>query len=510
MTPRPPVPTVAAVLLGLLWTAPAVAADHFLVIGGGYAPSGNQVSLEKNVRLFRTLLGETYPSGVDCDVYFSDGDDPGRDVQYVEPPDALPRVNLLLARVYRQTDALGERYRTHGLDEVRGGSNAENLRRWFRSTGQTFHAGDRLLIYATAHGGKGTKEEPENTALYLWNHESIRVAELRELIATLPTGVEVVLVMVQCYSGGFAGLAIPEENGPAATNVCGFFATTHDRPAAGCTPDIDEENYHEYSSYFWEALRGRTRTDQPISRDPDLDGDGLVSFAEAHAYAMLESVTVDIMVKTSDAFLRRYSRADAGAASPLLTASSPIDTLLTVASTADRAVVLGLSDELGLDATDRLAAARSRAEGTESEKKRLDGERRRVQRRLDGAAGRIRARLESRWPELKNRWNPEVTALLTTEAPAVVALIESHPSFGEFEEQRRQLDDLDERRLDQDRIWVKCQRLIRTLESIALEANLPAVADAATVGRYRALVDLESGGLGAGPAAHARVAPAGG
>src|SRR5690606_27017127 len=37
------------------------------------------------------------------------------------------------------------------------------------------------------------------------------------------------------------------------------------------------------------------------------DGDGKVSFAEAHAYAVITSKTIDIPIRTSDAFLRKYS-----------------------------------------------------------------------------------------------------------------------------------------------------------------------------------------------------------
>ena len=47
------------------------------------------------------------------------------------------------------------------------------------------------------------------------------------------------------------------------TNFSRVFDTT---PAAGCTPDINEANYQEYSSYFWAALRGKTRTGEPIFR----------------------------------------------------------------------------------------------------------------------------------------------------------------------------------------------------------------------------------------------------
>lgn len=494
---------VACMLVACATTGPARAADRFLVIGGGYAPEGNQVSLEKNVLLFRRLLGEYYPSGVGQAVLFSDGDDPGRDLQFLEPESAMPRVNVLLARVFDDTDSLGESYRSHAIPGVRGASTRAELDRWFATEGRSMNSGDRLVLYVTAHGGKGSKEDPRNTVLYLWGHEELHVKELAGLLESLPRGVRVVLVMVQCYSGGFAELAFrggDRERGPSGVDVCGFFATTHDRPAAGCTPDIDEENYHEYSSYFWEAVRGRTRTGQPIARDPDLDGDGAVSFAEAHAYTLLESVTVDIPVKTSDAFLRRFSRASGPG---LLTSESPFDALLAAASGVDRAVLEGLSRELGLTGSNRAAEARARGEAALGAKRQLDRQHRNLTRGLDRASDPIEAALLARWPELKNRWNPRVTELLTTEADAVVEAITSHPGFAEFEQLRTRLADVEARQLDQDRLWVKCQRLLRTLESVALAANLPRVADAPTRRRYRRLLDSEAQSLGPRPAAPA-------
>src|SRR5207247_1966972 len=88
---------------------------------------------------------------------------------------------------------------------------------------------------------------------------------------------------------------------------CGFFATTHDRMAAGCTADVMEESYQDYSTYFFAALDGKTRTGERVT-GCDYDGDGVVSWEEAHAYALLTSDTVDISMMTSDNFLRMYSK----------------------------------------------------------------------------------------------------------------------------------------------------------------------------------------------------------
>ena len=302
--------TIACLLL-LAGPRASMAVDHFLTIGGGYSPTGNQISLEKNVQLFQKMLTEMYSSDVPHDIYFSDGNNPGRDLQYQDPEVTIPRAQLLLARVFQQTRYLDLQYRSHEVAGVRNGTSRKNLEKWFNETGQSLTAADRLFIYVTAHGGRASdKKAPKNTALYLWNSERCQMRDYTALLDKIPADVPVVTVMVQCYSGGFANMVFKEgddKKGFTKASRCGFFATVHNRVAAGCTPDINEEDYHEYSSYFWAALRGRTRTGRPIEV-PDYDQDGGVSLAEAHAYVILTSPTIDIPVKTSDAFLRKYSR----------------------------------------------------------------------------------------------------------------------------------------------------------------------------------------------------------
>ena len=136
-------------------------------------------------------------------------------------------------------------------------------------------------MYLTGHGGKGS--DAQNPHFFLWNRQQVPVKEFVTRLDKLDPDVHVVLVMVQCYSGGFANCIFNEgdpSKGMSAANRCGFYATVHNRPAAGCTPDIDEENYEEYSSSFWAAIAGHSRTGQMVE-PRDCDADGRVSFAEA-------------------------------------------------------------------------------------------------------------------------------------------------------------------------------------------------------------------------------------
>ena len=63
-------------------------------------------------------------------------------------------------------------------------------------------------------------------------------------------------------------------------------------------------------------------------------------------------------------------------------------------------------------------------------------------------------------------------------------------------ELRQRMTEIVEEAMDADRKWVKCQRLIRTLDSVARASNLRKYGSTAEVDRYEALVRLESSLLG--------------
>lgn len=491
----------AGVLLLVSFESTCIGKDYFLTIGGGYSPTGNQVSLEKNVFFFRGLLNELYGEEPSHQVLFADGKDPGRDLQFYDPNSPLPRANELLAKIHRQTKNLTYAYRNHQIDDVYGASSRENIQNWFEKVGAGLTADDRLFIYATAHGGRGAdKDEPTNTKLYLWNNQSLTMREMAAFLDQIDPEVPVVMVMVQCYSGGFADLIFEDgdsSKGATSYNRCGFFATVHDRVAAGCTADIREEDYHEYSTYFLSALGGKTRNGSPIDV-PDFDEDGRISYEEAHAFALINSTTIDISIKTSDAFLREFSSTKDDEIEGLLTSDSALEDLLARATPCERAVVEALQAELELEVEgDELAsAAKDLARRLMSDKRNVSRDKRRIAGNLSRRADSIKKALQRRWPEISNIWNPEVHRLLSEEGDAIVAFIEGHRDFSEFSSLEAQSKEISVKESSFDRKWVKCQRLIRTLENVALAANLELVADDQVQQRFAELCAAERQFLG--------------
>ncbi|MGN6135867.1 MAG: hypothetical protein ACTHOU_15370 [Aureliella sp.] len=495
------------------------AADFVWTIGGGYSPEGNQASLEANVLFFRGVIADTHRQRVRHQIHFADGYDPEADVQVLKKQpenDASPAL-ALLKDLFGPPGATGGRieYRNHEIPEIDGSNRLRDLRQGFNTLKNEIKSGDRLIVYVTAHGGAARGDQPYDTSITCWGNRDLSMSEFSRWLDTLPESVPVVLVMAQCYCGGFAHTLFANgdcEEGLSANVRTGFYAQRHDLPAAGCRPDV--ENDEEYSSYFWGALVGHSRSGKPAV-GADCDGDGVVSLAEAHAYAVVASETIDIPLCGSDALLRWFSRipdyeidhADAGRRdgdedsertpandAGLQSMSGTLRELADRASPTARQMITGLADRLKLSLgedvgqtfrdydqarRDYRAARRSGGPG----------------RRGRGSFGRRRDAREAileKWPELADptTWN-ESEMLAGQAGRTWVEQVEALPSYQEYVRSRDQRDASRRAIFEAEMRQVRFQRLIHTLESVVLAENLPQVASADIVARYRAMRELE-------------------
>jgi hypothetical protein len=483
-----------ACLLCLFFLAPAVARDFFLIIGGGHSQESNQASLEKNVLFYQQLLKEQNIPAAQQWVYFAAGLAGRKDVQ-AKDVDSLPKANRLMAEFFGTERDLGLQYRASEVSGVRGATTRENIQNWFKGVGPMLKAGDRLILYVTAHGEKSEdRKNPYETSIMLWNDEKLTVSEFVALLDSLPEGVSVVAVMVQCYTGGFARMIYDKadpENGLAKQNRCGFFATVHDRVAAGCTPDVDETTYVEYSTYFWEAMAGRTRAGKAIVA-PDYDGDGTVSFAEAHAYTVLNADTIDVPLTTSSEFLSVESQFQDDEHPKLLPKDAPYDTVHEFATPAERAVLDGLSKQLDLAGDARIVAAER--QGRQFRRGRSRGPGQSPRRRAAQLQDTIADDLKQRWPELANVLNPGAVELVTTRSKEFVEAVEAHPKYKEYLEQKA----LAASEPDRQKRRAKFERFVRTAQDVIRRENLNRLDDKKLLTQYQAIVTAEATSLRTG------------
>lgn len=495
-------------LIGTATLAPGLASaaeptTHFFTIGGGYSPTGNQASLERNIIYFRKMLADLGLADAPQHTLFADGDNPGRDLQVKDPEEAAPEANRLLAALLGSTKGIDNNYHNHHLRDIDGVSSTKNIDHWFDTIGKRLGPDQRAFIYFTGHGGKTDNKKTQNTSIMLWDRQSIRVKDFCQRLDRLDKQTPVVLLMVQCFSGGFANVIYKEgdpNKGLADANRCGFFATVHDRTAAGCTPDINEADYEDYSTHFLAALLGETRTGETVA-NADYDGDGVVCFAEAHAYSLIVSDSIDISIKTSDVLLRKYSTTTGKTKDrTLLDACTPADDytkLLERAGACERAALEGLSDRLNLTGEDRTRKIAERIKEIDEKKKANRKERGALYGKFKVHKGKLANTLKKRYPELSNPFHPWVQRLLSSDSDSarMVAEIKAEADYKALDElgEKLKANDAAHKALDND--WVKLKRFEYVAESVALAANLAQVADEKVLAHYKTLVEAEHGTL---------------
>jgi hypothetical protein len=139
---------------------------------------------------------------------------------------------------------------------------------------------DNLFVFTTDHGGSGKlSNSPPEVYLNLWNTQTLDDDVWQTDIAGL-TYQTCHVVMEQCYSGGML-----EETIAGTTGYPSSFASAangYESSWAGAT----YPEYDEYVYYWTGAMHGSVppTTSLPggaLPGDPDLNGDGYVSFFEA-------------------------------------------------------------------------------------------------------------------------------------------------------------------------------------------------------------------------------------
>ena len=514
----------ALLVVGICLATQSVGAtDYFITIGGGYSPAGNQASLEANVLFYQRILREKHPGPRSHDIFFADGKDPAKDLQVeVEATSEKPArpATELIAALHRRGGPAGRwiRNRNHEVPDIAGAIDPELVRKAIERIAQMAKGGDRLIVYVTAHGDEAEPEDdPFNTSISCWDEKEIRMSELAEWLDQLPEQMPVVMVMAQCYCGGFSHMLFEgadPENGVAQRPRAGFFAQQHNLPAAGCRPDI--ENDEEYSSYFWGALIGQSRTGKPMP-GCDADGNSRVSFEEAHAQALIAGRTIDISLKTSDVLLRNVSRipsytlaaetarwfnSDRSEEEPkppeetpadanLLGMRGPVAELLQGTSPATQRVVIELNQELELPVTGdvsqvldalqkhRIRSAVVRGGGPPG-------------RRSNSGRRELLAEIAEKWPDLGDPEKWETSDLLKADdQAALMKEIEALPSYTKYQERRNVREKQAERTDEHELRGVKYRRLVDTLESIVLAKNLRQVASPEVLAGYERLIQLE-------------------
>jgi hypothetical protein len=507
--------------------------SHFLTFAGGPAAESDQASLEQNVLYFRRTVEALGLGKVGHEEFFADAGKSQHAVEVHVVRTPAEQVSDDIAAVLNPDTERDVRFRAAAIPGLSGPSTEEALAHWFDTTGKALPAHAHLLFYFTGHGGtvdvapagrggggmggmnmggfgggfggfrgRGRRaapvQDPRNTTMLLWNSPDFTVKDFEKQLDKLDPTVDVTLLMVECHSGGFANTLYTDadpKNGLVKRARCGFFASTADRLAAGCTADIDREDYEEFSTGFFAALSGITRDGKRIDK-PDYDHDGVTSLADAFAYVVLTSNTIDTPMTTSDQFLRDNSEIPDTGEGELLGRNPPYAEVLAAADAFHKAMLEGLSKTLGLTGDNRVIRARALVEKINNDRVTIERQQGQLQRQFDQARGRLRDQVAARWPELGIPLHPDTEKILTEEGPAIEKFLQGRPAWRIYTDLSKQLDALGTRDDALERQGVKAFRFVYQAESVILAHNLEAGGDEQAKAFYAGLLARENRPLG--------------
>ena len=487
-----------------------------LIMGGGYSPSGNQFSLESNVKYFLRIKEKLGFSKSSSQLFFADGNDPARDLQYFDPKQEIPLVNRALAEIFGKNKGLNHHYRSNQL-QTNGPSSIAALDQWI-SRQKKAKSTRFNLVYFTGHGGKGSKKEPHNTTAYLWNNQNLNMQNFSKKLDGLPREQKTVCVMVQCYSGGFAHFMFKEGNqtkGLSTSPRAGFFATTHDRVAAGCTPDITESDYREYSTTFWEAICGETRMGLQIPK-ADYDKNGNTSLSEAHAYVVINSDTIDVPVKTSEIWLRTIFSAqiklfqkdrdqESSVFDQVLGENSWLgksdqnqklrkihENILSKAEPEEIAVIRSLALQFGFSQWPTIEEADEKIGSLKQKRKEWDQKKNKSMAAARKLRDQIKSRIRKFYPELVNPYHPKSLEVFNgREKELFLKKLNFQNQWQQLVAEKENFNQIEKERFALEKEEVKGMRLKRSLEYIYLWNHLQKKGSLAQKRDFNRLVKLE-------------------
>ena len=339
-------------LLGGAAHAQNAAPLRTLIVSGGPDYEYNQYAIESNARYVESLTRQSSWRRI----HFADGKAGSRTIAVAQnSPDFRARRALawILNEELPEDEIVA---RASQLPQIDGASTPASVARVLTDFSQPA-PGERGLLYFTGHGSAGgsrMRPDYDNTTFALWNDSEISEREVARSLRLWPANNPLFVVAVQCHSGGFANL-IFQDGDPKKPllnrDIAGFFSSTGQRMAAGCTSEVNERDYQDFTTHFFAALSGISRDGRKIS-GADYDRNGAVSGSEAFAWAGLNDLSIDVPVTTSDAYLRSiFAQQNDN------WKNTPYSQLTASAQPWQIALLNGLSARLNLKGEARVAAA---------------------------------------------------------------------------------------------------------------------------------------------------------
>jgi thiol-disulfide isomerase/thioredoxin len=208
---------------------PSLVLKVVLLAGGGQAES-NAHSHAVHVRSLAALAVARGVPAAEVTIFWADGTEPGPDRAVVDGPPVPGEWILENTHLDAPTNVTMALENTEFPGFTVLPAKRDALKRFLDKTGGKLGPGDTLLLAVTDHGEPDPKDD-RDTRITLWG-ERLSQSQLAADLSAVKPGARVVMWMSQCFSGGFAEIAL---NRP---NTCGAFSANANQIAYGCFPEL--------------------------------------------------------------------------------------------------------------------------------------------------------------------------------------------------------------------------------------------------------------------------------
>ncbi|MEJ2590614.1 MAG: hypothetical protein P8178_04275, partial [Candidatus Thiodiazotropha sp.] len=308
----PPIARMALLLVAI--SGQARSENSYLIVGGGPYPVDYDASIERNVVWLEDLVPRwNFSSG---EIWYGLGADGKPDVLLQAADEPAISQWEPLARVFNEVVNNRLRLSHNQVRANAGPFTYDNVSAVLEQRVGALKRGDSLFFIYSGHGSRSREEAYEMNGLRLLGDKQYTAKSFSKVLQRAAEGSHVRFVLPQCFSGGFLRPVFRTPTQPTISTLmpddCGFVSVPESRIAEGCTVGVQADEYRDYSTYFFAALAGRSRTGEALTTDPDSDHDGQVTLLEAHHYAFSEAESTDIPSSTSEYVLEMsqpwYSR----------------------------------------------------------------------------------------------------------------------------------------------------------------------------------------------------------